>query len=149
MQETQVQSLVWEDLLEKEMAIHSNILAWKIPWMEEPGRLQFMGLQRVGHNRATSLSLSQGAKIPHASWGGQKRKGTVGTWKATGTLQVIRSHRQCEWGRDVNRSQLSKNTQLGWGRMYGQTRRWHPTPVLLPGKSHGRRSLVGCSPWGC
>ena len=50
MQETQVQSLGWEDLLEKEMATHSSILAWKIPWMEEPGRLQSMGSQRVGHN---------------------------------------------------------------------------------------------------
>ena len=48
--ETQVQSLGWEDLLEKEMATHSSILAWKIPWMEEPGRLQSMGLQRVGHD---------------------------------------------------------------------------------------------------
>ena len=45
MQETQVQSLGQEDLLEKEMATHSSILAWRIPWMEEPGRLQFMGLQ--------------------------------------------------------------------------------------------------------
>ena len=45
MQETQVQSLDWEDLLEKEMATHSSILAWKIPWTEEPGRLQSMGLQ--------------------------------------------------------------------------------------------------------
>ena len=43
MWETQVQSLVWEDLLEEEMATHSSILAWKISWMEEPGRLQFMG----------------------------------------------------------------------------------------------------------
>ena len=50
MQETQVQSLDWEDLLEKEMATHSSILAWKIPWTEEPGRLQPMGLQRVGHD---------------------------------------------------------------------------------------------------
>ena len=50
MQETWVQSLGQEDLLEKEMAIHSSILAWKIPWMEEPGRLQFMGSQRVGHD---------------------------------------------------------------------------------------------------
>ena len=41
------------------MATHSNTLAWKIPWMEEPGRLQFMGSQRVGHDWATSLSLSQ------------------------------------------------------------------------------------------
>ena len=54
-QETQVQSLGQEDLLEKEMATHSSILAWKIPWMEEPSRLSFMGSQRVGHYWATSL----------------------------------------------------------------------------------------------
>ena len=47
MRQTQVRSLGWEDLLEKEMATHSSILAWKIPWMEEPGRLQSMGSQRV------------------------------------------------------------------------------------------------------
>ena len=52
-----VQSLGWEDPLEKEMATHSSILAWRIPWMEEPGRLQSMGSQRVGHDWATSLSL--------------------------------------------------------------------------------------------
>ena len=50
MQEIWVQSLGWEDLLEKEMATHSSILAWKISWMEEPSRLQSMGLQRVGHD---------------------------------------------------------------------------------------------------
>ena len=50
MQETQVQSLGWEDLLKKEMATYSSILAWKIPWTEEPGRLQSMGSQRVGHD---------------------------------------------------------------------------------------------------
>ena len=49
-EETRVRSLGWEDALEKEMAIHSSTLAWKIPWTEEPGRLQFIGLQRVGHN---------------------------------------------------------------------------------------------------
>jgi len=48
--ETWVQSLGWEDPLEKEMATHSGILALKITWMEEPGRLQSMGSQRVGHN---------------------------------------------------------------------------------------------------
>ena len=48
--ETWVQSLGREDLLEKEMATHSSTLAWKIPWMEEPGRLQSMGSQRVGHD---------------------------------------------------------------------------------------------------
>ena len=50
MQETWVQSLGREDLLEKEMATHSSILAWKIPWTEEPDRLQSVGLQRVRHN---------------------------------------------------------------------------------------------------
>ena len=49
-QETQVRSLGWEDPLEKEMATHSSTLAWKIPWTEEPGRLQSMGLQRVRHD---------------------------------------------------------------------------------------------------
>ena len=50
MRETWVQSLGQEDPLEKEMATHSSILAWRIPWMEEPGRLQSMGSQRVGHD---------------------------------------------------------------------------------------------------
>ena len=50
MQETQVQSLSWEGPLEKEIAPHSSTLAWKIPWMEERGRLQSMGPQRVGHD---------------------------------------------------------------------------------------------------
>ena len=49
MQETRVQSLSWEDALEKGMAIQSSILAWKIPGTEEPGKLQSMGLQRVGY----------------------------------------------------------------------------------------------------
>ena len=49
-QETQVRSLGWEDSLEEEMATHSGILAWEMSWTEEHGRLQFMGLQRVGHN---------------------------------------------------------------------------------------------------
>jgi len=48
--ETQVQSLGWKDPLEKEMATHSNILAWRISWTEEPGGLQSMGSQRVRHD---------------------------------------------------------------------------------------------------
>ena len=58
MRETQVQSLGREDPLEKEMATHSSTLAWRIPWREEPGRLQSTGSQRVGQDWATSLSLS-------------------------------------------------------------------------------------------
>ena len=50
MQETWVQSLGQDDPLEEEMATHSSILAWRIPWTEEPGRLQSLGSQRIGHN---------------------------------------------------------------------------------------------------
>ena len=50
MRETRVPALGQEDPLEKEMAVHSSTIAWKIPWTEEPGRLQSMGLQRVGHD---------------------------------------------------------------------------------------------------
>ena len=50
MRETRVQSLGWEDPLEKEMATHSSILTWKIPWTEEPSGLQSMGSQRVGRD---------------------------------------------------------------------------------------------------
>ena len=50
MRETRVRSLGQEDPLEKAMATHSSTLAWRIPWREEPGRLQSMGLQRVGHD---------------------------------------------------------------------------------------------------
>ena len=70
-QETRVQSLGWEDPLEKGMATHSCTLAWKIPGTEEPGRLQTMGLQTVGHDWATSLSADGGGE-PHPcglSWG--------------------------------------------------------------------------------
>ena len=54
MEETKVRSLGWEDSLKKEMATHSSILAWRIPWAEEPDGLQFMGSQRVGHDWATN-----------------------------------------------------------------------------------------------
>ena len=74
MRETRVQSLGQEDPLEKEMATHSSILAWRIPWMEEPGRLQSTGSQRVGHDwvtsfHFTSLHLGRGVSPHHCpSW---------------------------------------------------------------------------------
>ena len=58
MQETWVQSLGWEDPLEKGMATHSSILAWRIPWTEEPGRLQSIGFQEVGNDPATNTTLT-------------------------------------------------------------------------------------------
>ena len=57
LQETWVRSLGWEDPLEEGMATHSSILAWRIPWTEEPGGLQCMDLERVGHDLATNVSL--------------------------------------------------------------------------------------------
>ena len=89
--ETWVLFLGQEDPLEKGMATHSSILAWRIPWTEEPGGLQSMGSLRGGHDWATSLSLF-----------------TFTQWR----------------------------------------RQWQPTPVFLPGESHGQRRLVGYSPWG-
>ena len=56
MRKTWVQSLGWEDLLEKGMATHSSILAWRIPWIEEPGELQSMESQRVGHDWAANIT---------------------------------------------------------------------------------------------
>ena len=120
MQETWVRSLGWEDPLEKGMATHSSTLAWRIPWTEEPGGLQSTGSQRVRHGRVTNTHTKY--KYSHLE----------GLWNSFSIKKIF----------------LKINlflTVLGlcWRRQ------WHPTPVLLPGKSHGRRSLVGCSPWGC
>ena len=59
MQETRVQSLVWEDPLEKQMATQPSILAWRIPWTEDSGAWKSMGLQRARHNCATFTSLTR------------------------------------------------------------------------------------------
>ena len=80
MWETRVRSLGREDPLEKEMAIHSSTIAWKIPWTEEPGRLQSMGSQRVGHDGATfhSIRLQQyvNQELPDVQAGFRKSRGT-------------------------------------------------------------------------
>ena len=68
MWETWVRSLGREDPMEKEMTTYSSILAWKIPWMEEPGRLQSMGLQRVRHDWTASLSLYTFTEVLRRLW---------------------------------------------------------------------------------
>ena len=103
----QVRSLGWEGPLEKGMATHSGILAWRIPWTEEPGGLQPIGSQRVGHD-----------------WGDLAQM-----------YPQLRQNSNCQGF-------------LCLPHAVYRRRQWQPTPVLLPGKSHGRRSLVGCSPWG-
>ena len=67
LQETQVLSLGWENPLEKEVATHSSILAWWIPWTEEPAGLQFVGLQRVGHDWATNTFTFPISSAPNVS----------------------------------------------------------------------------------
>ena len=67
MQETEVQSLGQEDPLEKEMATHSSVLAWKIPWTEEPDGLHFVRSQRVRHNLATKQQLQRRCALPRLS----------------------------------------------------------------------------------
>ena len=117
------------------MATHSSTLAWEIPWTEDPGRLQYMGSQRVRHNWATSLSLSwtgegNGNPLHILAW----RIPGMGAWQAAvyGVAQV-----RHDWRYLAAAATLSQ-----------RRRQWHPTPVLLPGKSYGWRNLVGCSPWG-
>ena len=91
MWETWVQSLGWEDLLEKEMVIHPSSLAWKIPWMEKLGRLQSMGLQRVRHDWVTSLHWR-----PHSNLTSLKALSSH-----TVTLRIVAS--ACEfWGNTIS-----------------------------------------------
>ena len=82
MRETQVQSLGGEDLLEKEMATYSSTLAWRIPWTEEPGGLQFMESQGVGYNRACTHRISSHSGIFGAQvWTENRDSGFISqTW---------------------------------------------------------------------
>ena len=116
MWETQVWSLGREDPLEKGMATHSSILAWRIPWTEEPGGLQSMGSQRVGHDWATN---------------------TRGFPGDTSGKEFLWQWRRCK-----------RHGFSLWVRKIPWRRKWQPTPVFLPGKSHGQRSLASYSPWG-
>ena len=128
-----------EDPLEKEMATHSSTLAWKIPWTEEHGRLQSMGLQRVIHDSVTSLSF------PPWSWESRYFYDIVSSFSldifpAVELLDHMVVLFSVFWGNVILFFIVAAEVH--------QRRQWQPTPVLLPRKSHGQRSLVGCSPWG-
>ena len=127
-------------LMEKAMATHSSTLAWRIPWMEEPGGLQSMGSLRVGHDWATSLSL-----FTFMHW---RRK-----WQPTPVFLPGESQ---GWGSLVGCSQSMGSLRVGhdWATslllftFMHWRRKWQPTPEFLPGESQGRGSLVGCRLWG-
>ena len=117
----QVQSLSPEDPLEEGMATHSRILAWRIPWTEEPGGLQSMGSQRVGYDFSDLAHM-------HVS-------PVVGFCGGLGGKESTCQYRRCRFD--------------PWVRKIPWRREWQPTPVFLPGESHGQRSLAGYSPGGC
>ena len=99
--ETWVRSLGREDPLEKEMATHSNTLAWKIPWTEEPGRLQSMGSQRVGHNWATSLCFlvkcAPEAAAHYRCWSYEKVKRLKNMQFGLGKINCLINHKVRCW----------------------------------------------------
>ena len=104
MWETQVQPLGREDLLEKEIAIHSSILAWKTPWTEEAGRLQSIGLQRAGHIRVTEYMHTH-------SHNNQKRKRNKKspTWKERSKTVTV-----CRWHDAIHRNILKMLPENNW-----------------------------------
>ena len=115
MWETRVRSLGWEDPLEKEMAPHSSTLAWRIPWREQPGRLQSMGSQRSGHDWATSTHSRGKLK----SWGGRN--------------SIRNMQTQARWGLGErgwmgtgpgSRAGVGRNGRWGWKACLGSTGVW-------------------------
>ena len=152
MWETRVWSLGWEDPLEKVMSTHSSILAWKIPWMEKPGRLQSVGSQRVGHDWVPSLSFKH-ALLPHLYI-------KIDTICMTPNLLMFYTMSEnyfVNYCINVHASQVAlvvkdptskwrRHKRLGfnpWVRKISWRRKWQSAPVFLPGESHGQSSLAG------
>ena len=138
--------------MEKAMAPHSSTLAWKILWTKEPGRLQSMGSWRVGHDWATSLSrIGEGNGNPlQCSCLENPRDGRA-WWAAI--YEVAQSQTRLKWLSSSSSKEFACQCRRcefdHWVQKIPQRRKWQPTTVFLPGKSHGQRSLVGYSPWGC
>ena len=127
-QETQVRSLGWEDPLEKGMAVHSSILAWRIPWTEEPSELQSIGSQRVGHNWATNT---------HTYTHTHTHRTLMGLpWWLSGKESSSQCSRQ---KRHRSGCQMEK---IPWSR------KWQLASAFLSGKFLGQRSLVDYNPLG-
>ena len=147
MQETRIQYLSWEDPLDKGIAIHSSILARRIPWTEKTGELQSMGLQRVRRNWAIFflwLRWTYNFRKIYLVWRRQWQPTPVLLpEKIPWTEEPARLQSMGSWrvGHDWPTS-LSLFTFMHWRR------KWQPTPVFLPGESQGWGSLVGCHLWG-
>ena len=110
------------------MAIHSSTIAWKIPWTEEPGRLQSMGLQRVGHNWATSFHTS--IIMPY-----------IYLYLFTYSCGLPWWHSGKEFACQCRRHEFKPYVAL--------EKEMATLSSILAGKSHGQRSMAGYSLWGC
>ena len=121
-QEILVHSLAWEDPLEKGIATHSCILAWRIPWTEEPGGLQFMGSERIGHDWATSTFTSI---TEPAIASGQTVLFNLMIHCQRGCMKLYISAESRVWGRRINRL----------------------SPAILYCWSSGRASMPVAVPW--
>ena len=97
LQETEVQSLGQEDPLKKEVATHSNIPTWEIPWREDPGGLQSMGSQRVRHNWATTLSLGPGILEVSGIWDFYVYPSEILIWSLWFYSFLIRARHWYDW----------------------------------------------------
>ena len=167
MQETQVWTLDLEDPLEKGMTAHSSILAWRSPWTEEPGGLQSMGCQRVGHNWAINTCamiadnpvLFPMSDCQHlgkkAGYFSSLCPAMAWSWKLHNWVLISYFASPFQTG-DFPGGSDGKSVCLqcrrsgfdSWVGKIPWRRKWQPTPVFLPGKFHGQRSLVGYSQWG-
>ena len=144
------------------MAPHSSTLAWKIPWTEEPGRLQSMGSLRVGHDRATSLSLftfmhwrGNGSPLQYSCLENPRDRGAW--WAAVyGVAQNLTRLKRLSSsssrgfpggasGKDpaCRNRKCERHRSNPWVGKILWGRKWQLAPVFLPGESHGQRSLAG------
>ena len=133
MQETQVWSLGQEDPLEKGMATHSSILAWRVPWTEEPGGLQPVGSQRVRHNWATNNFTFIGSYIFQ-----------VVKWQKINSEQLKKKKRKNLWATGSSSNSLIRHLERSPGGGHS-----NPQQYSCLENPNGQRSLVDCSPWGC
>ena len=153
MQETRVWSLGWEDPLEKEMAIRSSTIAWKIPWTEEPDRLQPMGWQRVGHDWATSLSFTFLIQIQSVHSKGDESQVFFGRNDAKAETPILWPLHAKSWligkdshaGRDWRQEEkgTTEDEMAGWHHwLDGRESGW------TPGVGDGQGGLACCGSWG-
>ena len=154
-QETQVRSLGWEYPLEEGMAPHSSILAWRIPWTEEPGEIQPIGSQRVGHDWHNWACTHKWVPIwkqnqsPTSYHPRSIRHISVKSKTIKFFYSIIYEKELPWWLRWWSVCLQYRRPRFDpWIGKISWRRKWQPTPVFLPGESQGRRSLVGYSPWG-